>query len=110
MTTASKSMVSLKRIERGDQTVYLIMAAPAIFIVIAFIFFPMFYSIFLSLTNYSLRRANVDFVGLRNYVKFFTDPASYMVLKKTLPRTPSGKQFQVPANIRTECHGRLYIL
>jgi multiple sugar transport system permease protein len=48
-----------------------------------FIIYPAVYSAGLSLTNASLARAQWDFVGLRNFVDFFTDPTVRQVLKNT---------------------------
>jgi raffinose/stachyose/melibiose transport system permease protein len=36
-----------------------------------------------SLTNYRLTSLNVDFVGLKNYVRLFTDPDFYIALRNT---------------------------
>ena len=50
---------------------------------LVFIAYPMVDSLYLSLTNYSMKQ-NYRFVGLDNYAKIFTDDTASTVLKNTL--------------------------
>ncbi len=56
---------------------------PSLIFLGVFMIWPMFYSIFLSFTKWDLISPNIKFVGIRNYVKLFSSPLFYKVLKNT---------------------------
>ena len=62
---------------------YKILTIPALVLLFIFTIFPIFYNAYISFTNFSLMKAGVDFVGLKNYQKFFTDHYTPLVLGNT---------------------------
>ncbi|HSV31320.1 MAG TPA: sugar ABC transporter permease [Atribacteraceae bacterium] len=62
-----------------------LMAIPALVIIIVVILVPMIYSFYLSLTNLNLLRpAQAQFVGLTNYLRLFQDPLFWRAFINTL--------------------------
>ena len=54
----------------------LLFAIPAVLFLCIFVFYPVAYNIYLSFTNAKrLSSANLEFVGLKNYIKLFSDKA-----------------------------------
>ena len=52
----------------------LMFAIPAVVFLCVFVFYPVIYNIWLSFTNAKrLSSKDLDFVGLKNYIKLFTD-------------------------------------
>ncbi len=62
---------------------YQAMTIPALVLLFVFTIFPIFYNIYISFTNFSLMKAGTQFVGLKNYIKFFTDQYTPLVLSNT---------------------------
>lgn len=62
---------------------YKILTIPALVLLFIFTIFPIFYNAYISFTNFSLMKAGVDFVGFKNYQKFFTDQYTPLVLGNT---------------------------
>ena len=62
---------------------YKIMTIPALILLFVFTIFPIFYNIYISFTNFSLMKQGTQFVGIKNYVKFFTDQYTPLVLGNT---------------------------
>ena len=58
-------------------------AAPSTLLLITFLIIPIFMVFYFSFTNYSAKQ-NVDWVGLRNYLRILKDPAVRYALKNTL--------------------------
>jgi multiple sugar transport system permease protein len=69
---------------RGLMLRYKLLTVPALVLLFVFTIFPIFYNIYISFTNFSLMKAGTQFVGLKNYVKFFTDQYTPLVLGNTL--------------------------
>jgi ABC-type sugar transport system permease subunit len=69
--------------ERGLLLRYKILTIPALILLFAFTIFPIFYNVYISFTNFSLMKAGTQFVGLKNYAKFFTDQYTLLVLGNT---------------------------
>jgi len=67
---------------------YFILVVPALFLYLAVMAFPTFFSVILSLTNYSggkvFGNTNVGFVGLKAYKEILTDAYFYMSLKNNI--------------------------
>jgi multiple sugar transport system permease protein len=62
-----------------------ILLMPGIVVIFLVIAFPMLYSLYLSFTDYTLTNtAGFDFVGLRNYVDLFTNPAFWKAFGRTV--------------------------
>ena len=67
-----------------QRIIYFCMAVPAILVILIFIIFPVFYNFIISFTNYSLRIVDTTFVGVQNYIRFFTDRDTPIILRNTL--------------------------
>lgn len=68
---------------RGLMLRYKIMTIPALVLLFTFTIFPIFYNIFISFTNFSLMKAGTQFVGLKNYARFFNDQYTPLILSNT---------------------------
>lgn len=49
-----------------------------------FVFYPLFYTVYLSFFDWNMIKPVKTFVGLKNYTTIFQDPLTYIVLKNTL--------------------------
>jgi multiple sugar transport system permease protein len=56
---------------------------PALVVLLTFVYFPAFYSFYLSFTNYNLLSRHYSFVGFENYWKLLHDPLFLDSLKHT---------------------------
>ena len=72
----------LKSKNWGNWTNYLY-PAPALIMVLAFLIAPVIFVIFASFTNWDLLHP-MEFVGLKNYIRIFTDPNLIVSTKNTL--------------------------
>lgn len=73
--------------KRRKQLFYRLLMSPALLLMAGLIVFPAFYAFSLSLTNEALlgfAARESSFVGLRNFVRLFTDPLFWNSLKVTL--------------------------
>ncbi|WP_317855599.1 sugar ABC transporter permease [Chakrabartyella piscis] len=57
--------------------------SPAIICFVVFLLIPMLYTVYLSFFDWNMIRPEMDFVGLDNYIKIFTDETTYKVLRNT---------------------------
>jgi raffinose/stachyose/melibiose transport system permease protein len=78
-----------KDLTKNEQVLsYLLLVVPATLIYIAVMAFPTIFSVVLSLTNYSggqiFGGSDVNFVGIANYARVFSDPEFYLVLKNNV--------------------------
>ncbi len=65
---------ALTSFHRRRQITGLLFAAPAVIFLCVFVFYPVLYNVWLSFTNAKrLSSDNLEFAGLKNYVKLFTD-------------------------------------
>jgi multiple sugar transport system permease protein len=71
-------------LERQQQRVGWLMAAPAILIILALSIFPLLYSLGLSFVQWDLQTPEHPFVGLRNYREALSDPRVWAALGNTL--------------------------
>lgn len=60
------------------------LALPAVIIFSVFFILPIIMGTGLSMTNWDMELARIDFVGLRNYVNIFSDKYYWMAAKNTL--------------------------
>jgi len=69
----------------SDRAIAWIFVAPTIVILLAINIFPLIWTVYLSFTNYRVNRPNkdVDWVGLRNYERIFTDSDTWMTMQAT---------------------------
>ncbi|MCF7740157.1 MAG: sugar ABC transporter permease [Candidatus Marinimicrobia bacterium] len=70
--------------ERKNLYTGLAFLAPTLVIFTTFILFPVFFSFFLSFHKWNMFSANKSFIGLSNYIKLFSDPEFWRVLKHTV--------------------------
>jgi multiple sugar transport system permease protein len=57
---------------------------PSIVLLVAVIGAPMIYSLYLSVTNYTLTQPSYEFVGMKNYVTLFKDPLFWEAFRRTV--------------------------
>lgn len=69
----------------SDRAIAWLFVAPTIFLLLAINIFPLIWTIRLSFTNYRANRPNeeVEFVGLRNYVRILTDDGIWANMQTT---------------------------
>lgn len=60
-----------------------ILILPALIIFGVFMFWPTFYTLYLSFFDWNMISPNKEFVGLQNYIRLFSDPKFYEVLLQT---------------------------
>ncbi|MBK8047141.1 MAG: sugar ABC transporter permease [Anaerolineales bacterium] len=91
MTSSAQANVSSpvraekpQRKQMSDMTIRNLFIAPTLLLLIAMNVFPLFYSLYLSFTNYSAiaRKAPV-WVGIENYVNILTDPQMWQYFNTT---------------------------
>jgi multiple sugar transport system permease protein len=74
-----------RRASSPKEILPLFFVLPALFMVASVIFFPLVYSLYLSLTNYTLfQTESLRFVSLQNYWKVLNDPVFYQAFVNTL--------------------------
>ena len=56
---------------------------PSLIVFAVFMFWPMAYTFYLSFFDWNLISQNKKFVGIANYVRFFTDPLTWKIMKNT---------------------------
>lgn len=78
-----KQMNSNKAKLRGTLTAYGFMA-PALILVITFVFMPILLGIPLTLTNYSAVSPDMKFVGFKNFARAFSDPEFWIAIKNSI--------------------------
>ena len=61
-----------------------LLIAPALVFMITFTVFPVFRSIYLSLTKYQLGMAAPEFIGLDNYIKLFSSDLFWKIMGNTI--------------------------
>lgn len=62
-------------------------AAPAVFLLSTFVFYPLLYSVYLSFTNWNMIKPQKEFVGFDNYTKLLSGEMFAKVLKVTFTFT-----------------------
>jgi len=81
-TDQHKSTLKRRRVRREYYT-FLAFAAPNALLFIAFTYWPIVYSVWLSFTDWDLLRPSHTFVALANYIELFHDPRFWRVLGNT---------------------------
>jgi len=69
---------------KRDMWAFIGFTAPTFFLLAVFIFWPIFYSLFLSLFKWNMISPKKTFIGLQNYRDMFNDPVFWLVTKNTL--------------------------
>ncbi|WP_342752277.1 sugar ABC transporter permease [Aphanothece hegewaldii] len=67
-----------------DNIVAWIFLAPALILLSIFVFYPIIYLIYLSFTRGSFTVRGIHWVGLRNYIRLFSDPDFWQVVRNTI--------------------------
>ncbi|NEO25747.1 MAG: sugar ABC transporter permease [Kamptonema sp. SIO4C4] len=67
-----------------DENAAKLFLAPALILLSLFLFFPIVYLLGLSFTTGSFTQSGIQWVGLRNYLRLFTDPSFWQVLGNTV--------------------------
>lgn len=76
-----------RRPRRPEWTPYLLIA-PATLVIVGTVLYPLFYSLYISLTDANLLRyAQADYVGLENYIRYLRDDDFWFSLSVTLQYT-----------------------
>jgi multiple sugar transport system permease protein len=73
-----------RRTGAGENLTGWLFVLPALLPLLVFWVFPVFYSLFISFTNWDLISKNFDFVLIKNYISLFRDPKFFKVLANTL--------------------------
>lgn len=86
----------LTSFHKRRQMTGLMFAAPAVIFLCVFVFYPVLYNVWLSFTNAKrLNSDNLDFVGLKNYIKLFTDKTFAKRLRTEIIWTVSSVSGQI---------------
>ena len=78
-----KTKTKKQREIRNNATAWALMA-PALIFMLAFTVFPIFRSLYLSLSKYKLGMDSAEFIGLENYVKLAGSKLFWKVMKNTI--------------------------
>ena len=78
-----KTKTKKQRENRNNATAWALMA-PALIFMLAFTVFPIFRSLYLSLSKYKLGMDSAEFIGLENYVKLAGSKLFWKVMKNTI--------------------------
>jgi multiple sugar transport system permease protein len=73
-----------RRADAGENLAGWLFVLPALFPLLVFWIFPVFYSLFLSFTDWDLMSKNFNFVLIKNYTSLFRDPKFFKILANTL--------------------------
>jgi sn-glycerol 3-phosphate transport system permease protein len=80
----SERAQALRRRRRKNWTTFLLFAGPNIALIIMFIYYPLVANIRYSTLNWRLGADTATFVGLDNYIQFFTSPNGLEVWRVTI--------------------------
>jgi multiple sugar transport system permease protein len=72
------------RSDTGENLMGWLFVLPALIPLLVFWVFPVFYSLFISFTNWDMMSKNFDFVLVKNYISLFRDPKFFKILSNTL--------------------------
>ena len=67
-----------------QQKIAIYLTIPSIVVTIVLLAIPIAYGVYLSFTNLDIIRRTNDFIGLKNYIKAFTDAALYMSIFRNI--------------------------
>ncbi len=76
-----------------------VLIAPAILIVVVMTIYPMIYGFIVSFTNWDIVTGEMNFVGLSNYKRLFTNKEFWLVIKNTFVYTVSVVFFSIALSI-----------
>ncbi len=78
----SQTLIKYKHGRLERQNIGYLFVAPSLLLYAVFVFIPIFWTMWLSLTDYNLKVSN--FIGLKNYVNLWNDPIFTKALVNTL--------------------------
>ncbi|MCI0478661.1 MAG: sugar ABC transporter permease [Anaerolineales bacterium] len=67
-----------------ENIAFLLFILPNTFLLVMWVYYPFVYSFYLSLTSWNLLSANINFVGLQNYINLLQNPAFHQVVFNTV--------------------------
>ena len=86
---------SLSGRKRNERVAAYIFTVPAMFLLFAFLVVPILYTVYYSLFQYQIVRPdNITFIGLKNYLKLFTDKDFWLAFRNTVYFTVLVVPFQ----------------
>lgn len=74
----------MKKKKISENLLAWLLMAPSLVFILAFTVFPIFRSVYLSLTKYKLGMAKPEFIGLKNYVTLFKSELFWKVMGNTI--------------------------
>lgn len=80
----SSTFSKMSRREKRDMWAFIGFTAPTFILLAIFIFWPIFYSLYLSLFKWNMIAPRKTFLGLQNYQDMFKDSVFWLVSKNTL--------------------------
>lgn len=69
---------------RRENIAFLLFILPNTFLLVMWVYYPFIYSFYLSLTSWNLLSANINFVGVQNYINLLQNPAFHQVVLNTI--------------------------
>ncbi|MGO2111950.1 MAG: carbohydrate ABC transporter permease [Pseudoclavibacter sp.] len=91
MSTTRAPNESVKRARRSQSSknwaMFVLFAGPNILLILAFIYWPLISNIYYSTLNWRLGSTNATFIGLDNYIRFFTSAEGLEVWRVTITFT-----------------------
>ena len=86
---------SLTGRKRNERVAAYLFTIPAMFLLFAFLVVPILYTVYYSLFQYQIVRPdNITFIGLKNYLKLFTDKDFWLAFRNTVYFTVLVVPFQ----------------
>ncbi|MFA5699008.1 MAG: sugar ABC transporter permease, partial [Sphaerochaeta sp.] len=82
LATSNQQKMSLRA--RRDMWTFFAFTGPTFILLAIFIFWPIFYSLYLSLFKWNMISPRKTFLGLQNYKDMFSDDVFKLVIKNTL--------------------------
>ncbi|MEW5718764.1 MAG: sugar ABC transporter permease, partial [Chloroflexota bacterium] len=84
-TALSSTKTAFRLTERRRENLaFLLFILPNTFLLVMWVYYPFVYSFYLSLTSWNLLSANINFVGLQNYINLLQNPAFHQVVFNTV--------------------------
>lgn len=80
----TESVLNMKKASAEKLKLFLIFAAPTLFIFATVVFIPLLYGIYLSMTNWDGVSSSYEIIGLQNYLKVFIDSSFWHSFLLTL--------------------------
>lgn len=79
-----KPMSELSPYRRRERRLAFFFVLPSLAVFVLFMFYPLFYTLYLSFFRWNMVSPNMRYVGLTNYVNLLTDPVTVTIAENTL--------------------------